>query len=1409
MPISGHEESGVKSFAGQFSDLVAGVPIKKRRYPPLFRSSSPPPPTPSGEPCSITEVTDLQRKENSSTSQGSSLSNVSIAGAPIKKRRFPSTLQASSPSLEEASCQAKGHALRKEHSSMSLGSTLSTSSVGLSDTIGNPVFEEKKSSSDVTIGNPVFEEKKLSSDVTNADMGQKKSLLEPKQEKSNPETPLPTLTVVNSQEKVVLNEGNDSNLGSQSIKPNTELSLAAKEGPGISTGADVSKQIVQDTLKQESPVVSGSTSLSLSFKEHLFASVTSSEISELNPNLDKGEPVSLELSLSKEECSTHSSNTDAKSDSDTTRVNSRANWDLNTTMDAWDEGSDASSVKTSIDGLNITHNALDEKQLTTPTGMTPPTSVISVTQARIESQNRAFITSPGLQSKCVHSPDLRLSSYVQKHVEEPSRISVKLNSGNATPIVSLPSLTGTAGDANTASFRLVKPEPYDDNLKKNLKEVNTGPVGSLDIAAVKQEFIQHSVIKPSNSSVSNSKLVDSTFIKSESSHEGGQERSKTAESTATGQLSKVLPQISLSSSTSMTGSVVLNSTQVSAKGSHPAVKAVCTPVLTTSNIIGQPENSSCAEGVNVEKVCEEVSSNPEHVPLVTVAFPMVGTATELTNHGLKYSSIVTKKEIADDHDGCRLKLMNEPSDPRDSGEGCVSDEEKITLSADMLEDDSYGSDLESDDNHAVTVAVDIGRYIEDDDYEDGEVREPLVPSKVEDIICEVREVEHPDLGNYDNKPVEKGVVSNDYPTSSRVVVNDNTDVIHNEIIGKDGVNIPMHEKLGKVIDKNVCMQESLDGEKSDIAADKRPVNVLERKPLDLSERTIVSETQETVHPSHHAIDGSHVIDVQCADEVLKTTDTVRHTDFDFPKMEGYANTEDITKDACNSGNQGRIIDLSRAASSSSPGKTRPISGRSLPTRAGRDVLSDTLDGDKLYRGRDDVYIDAPHRFSRERHQDRNSRLNFGRGRGRVNNRIRGDWESEREYSGEFYNGPSQQFRGTRSKYASAIDDSDLEYNNVGPDESYVVNGRLGRKPLNDGSYIAPRRRSPAGGRDGIQMGHRNPRGVSPNSRCIGGDGSELGGMRHSEKYMRGFADTLDSVYTRPQQFEGLDGRFSRGRGRNFSSMQRRGGLSRMRSKSPVRSRSRSPGQWSSPRRRSPRRRSPDSFGGHPEMTHRRSPLYRVDRMRSPDRPVFTGERVVRRHGSPQFISRPSNDMRDIDSARDHGHPRPVISNRSPSGRILMRNNRRFDVVDHRDRADNDDEYFGGGGPMHSGRMIEHSNSEGNGEERRRFGERRGPVRTFRPPYNSANNNVGENFHLNAEDGPRQHYRFCSDESDFHERGNNLRERDFDRRMKGRTGNGPPRRTRNMDEQEESFRHGGQGWSDDGFDDISRVKRKRF
>ena len=892
------------------------------------------------EPCSLTEENELQRKENSSTSQGSTLSNASVAGAPIKKRRFP-LLQDSSSPLEGGSHPEESDILRKDHSSTSQGSTLSTSSSGLSDTNGNPAFDEKKASTD----------------VTHANMVQSNScFLRPKLEELNIATQSCSMDVMDSKEKVKLNEGYDKKLGSQMIKGNPELLLAAKQSLALNIGADVSKQSVQERCKQESAVVPESTHLSLSLKEHVFPAVARPEIDE-SQKIEKVESVSLELSLSKEECTTHPSNSDAKTNSDIADVHSnRANWDLNTTMDAWEEpGTDAGSVKTSSDGIKTTDSALDEKQFICSTGMALPTSVESVKQTVEESQSKSFIFSSGSygqQYKCVDPQNLCLASFLQKYAEESSRLS--LNPGNAIPTASLSSVVPSAGDVNASSFRSVKSEPFDENLKRDLKEADAGPVGSLDSLAIKQELVQHSSVEFSKSStVSNLKLVDPKLIKSEPGHEGNQGRPKTAESKMD-QLGRELPQGSDNCSSAVAVPVTLEATQVSVETAHSPVKPVCSAELTPNeNITSQLENCTQTAGVNVEKVSPEACSSAEQVPLETIT-PVVDNGTELSDPSMKDSSIICKEENADDRDGCKLKLMNEPPpNPRESGEGCVSDEEKITLSADMLEDDSYSSDYESEDNHAVTVAVDTERYVEDDDYEDGEVREPLEHSTAEDTICEVNEVEHPDSINFENKQMEKGVVIGDCPTSSHAVENDSKTLIHGEInSGEDGVDVEMHERPGKVVDKIVCLQESEEDEKLIASDGQQPVNLLPRKPLDLSEGKNVSKTMETDLSSNQGTNASQGVDAsQCADEVVKTTDTVRQTDLDLPKMEASANADDATKDVNNGGNQGRIIDLSRAASSSSPSKTRPISGRSLPSRAGRDVLSDTLDGDKIHRGR--------------------------------------------------------------------------------------------------------------------------------------------------------------------------------------------------------------------------------------------------------------------------------------------------------------------------------------------------------------------------------------------------------------------------------------------------------------------------
>ncbi|XP_039038226.1 uncharacterized protein LOC120175737 isoform X1 [Hibiscus syriacus] len=721
-----------------------------------------------------------------------------------------------------------------------------------------------------------------------------------------------------------------------------------------------------------------------------------------------------------------------------------------------------------------------------------------------------------------------------------------------------------------------------------------------------------------------------------------------------------------------------------------------------------------------------------------------GTLDNSINHSTK----------VEDPDHCRLKSMDvQLPDSRGLVEGSVS-EEKINLSGDVLEEDSYGSDYELDDGQELAAVVGIDHDRREDDFEDGEVREPVENPGTE--VCEKNETGNGNNGDTAFKdivdPSSFSFGEKDLREDPGLTGNDNT----NECI-----DTSVYKDLTTEADKKVFMQEPSAVEMPSSQVDKtRPIKALPRKLPDVSEKDTVKgqEGEQTSIQFSDTSQGTSVTIAQGADAARSSEGKIKSI---LPKLEEFSNVDDAGKDVDNGG-RSRIINLSRASNLSSPGRTRSISGRALQSQVGRERLPDVaLEGDKLHpRGRDEAYADSSHRFPRERyhvHPSRNNRMNFMRGR-------------DLNFSG---------------------------YNNR-QDAAYFGTGRGGRKILNDDSSIfpqlPPRRRSP-GGRDGpevrgLQMVRRIQRNLSP-SRCIGEDGSDIVGLRH----MRGFADDhTNPMFAHCQpSFEGLDDPFVRG-DREFTSVQRRD-LQQTCSKSPTRPRTRSPGPWSSLRRR-----LPDGFGGPLELPHQRSsPIYRMERIRSPDHPCFNGDMGIRRHESPSYLSRPSKDLRDIDPDQDHGHPRSGISNRSPSGRILLRN-RRLDL-DPRERNDGDD-YFGG--PMQSGRFQEIGN-DGNSEERRRYGDRRGPVRPFRPSYSVADS---ENFHLNTEGGVRS-FRFCpEDDSELHERGK-VREREFDRRIKKRPGNAPPRRTQNIEEHEGNFRHGGQIWQDDGFEDMSQVKRKRF
>ncbi|KAF2318625.1 hypothetical protein GH714_009445 [Hevea brasiliensis] len=1083
----------------------------------------------------------------------------------------------------------------------------------------------------------------------------------------------------------------------------TELNLVPNTAPAFYVNKEIFNHQIAEGKCKEKSTVSGNPEFSLGLKDYHRYALEGQSHDENSCNHGNVEPVSLNLSLSNSERSTQYKMDDVQSNTDSANICAdRSNWDLNTTMDTWEDSvSDIAVGQVTAEGSG--------------------SHMVGVLRDLEPSKLTGIVgTSVSTEKKLLRS--------------EPSSSCANKDSQTAIPNISFP--RGLLSSGNTVNSRTIKSEPFDDNsLKQDSSGTKANPTVPLGFrpVSVKCELVEKLAQDPLKAlNFSTVKPVDAKSMKSEPFHEGQD---------ITGQ---------------PTCSTNKHALQVQDTGGQP-----------TSSMHEQDVEGD-GEALFNNKAPKESCESVGQLALEMGSLPASHSGDEINDSGAVDVAVAEKKKV-NDFDQCKLKVMNElPSDPYRNGEGAVSDEEKINLSGDMLEEDLYGTEYESDGN-SVPMDIEEDSRVQDD-YEDGEVREPQLHGVVESAICEERkDFSHSDS---DGKKVDSAELHADvHPTSSYVE--------GKKTNGEEPVEIKVSGNEPSAVEISVS------------GADKRKVvKPIRRKSLDLSANKDVMKglgTEQSLDQASSGGQGTLVAVAQGTDENVKTND-VEKNDSALPKVETSVNADDATKDANGGANQSRIINLSIASNMSSAGKMRYISDKPFSSLPGRERLPDIpLEGDKLHpRGRDETNEDS-RKFSRERYQDQSSRYsrwNYVHGRGRLASRIdsmRSDRDSERDCI-------------PRHKYASAVAGSEAEFMNynIGPDGAFVGSVRGGRKLLEDETsifrHLSSRRRSP-GGRDGpasrgLPMVRRVP-------RSIGEDNSEVVGLRHAEKIMRGFHDDGEQhAYARPQPpYEGLDGRFVQG-SRNFSSVQRRG-LPQMHSKSPIRSCS--PGPWSSSRRR-----SPDGFGGHPEMPHRRSPIYRMERIRSPDNPGFPAERVPRRHGSPSYLSRP-NDLREMDPGRDHGHPRSIISNRSPTGRVFLRNSRRFGVADPREMTENDEFYEG---PMHPGRFHE-LGDDGNGEERR-FGERRAPVRAFRPHFNGAD---GENFPLDTEDGPRSFRFFPEDDPNFHER-TNLRGREFDRRIKNRPGNAP-RRPRSIEEQEGNYGHGGQVLYDDNFDDMSRVKRKRF
>ncbi|KAK6156130.1 hypothetical protein DH2020_010378 [Rehmannia glutinosa] len=1315
---------------------------------------------------------------------------------PIKKRSFP-IIRPPSPSREEKSSSfADKDSKNNQESNVPIEgpslidakNTTSPGNSGVSNTSALTVKKEVVTQADVDLG-------QANVDFASKPQGPKPSVC------LNPIANLGNKMDILSEEKSSGPQVPEIRLGFQTTNVKQEIFSGQTEG---TCGLELA---------------TGSTTVelfSLGPKELLVPALEHKKSEVICHNSGKSDPSLLSLALSEDKLVRHDNNDCTVEDVGSQICANRSNWDLNTTMDVW-EGSTNSNAfanrPTDIGGFSKTNSCLDEKSSLTTAG----TVGLSLNKGKCildvpRSNSSNASTQPNQQCKTDVSLDLRLAMPHSKldASRQPFSSSDNLASISLSPNLDLQKVQPSAMNVN----RNVKSEPVDENSKRDCSvgsssSSNMGLISKFSSA--KMELINNQSLETvMQSSICLKKLTDcSRSMKTEVVQEGNQDACKSEDATLPQSVARLMQhQESCASSSALPVPLM-------PRNSCLSNLSTCSVLTTSGDLSNQSERSfHCKELHDHNNMSGDLIAG------------MVSKSVSQDDKQMRPCNVGNSSVV--DPDRQKLARVDEHNvELFQHGMVVADDDEKINISAEKEE--SFESDCESQGNSAVGTSMDIGENVcakEDEEYEEGEVREPLQHSAREDPIVDEKKIENSEIVEYDSRNLQpydllgdQNISASDFDGKDSVkenreetYSNPNKDII--------GISCEINNEdnsLQKVSDK--VLEVGVD--------EKRSISVTPDKQLDLSGRKDVEESSgkeiSTDGPTNVNCEMGVELGDQATDKVVKDICSGEN-DSTLSNVETSLNGYDAAKDSSNVGNKSRIINLSRASVVTTPCKTKSTLNRLLTPRSGKERYSD-LDGEIQPRGNsDETYTGGSNKFAKDRihgQSHRNSRPTFMLGKGRISGRfgpLRGEWDSDHDFASETSYGQSD-YRAVRRKHGSSISDVELDCNGYGIQQDGTALGNNRRKETNDEFPSLRRtslRRLSPGDRDGpatrgLQMLRRFPRNMSPNRR-IGEAGSDVMGLRHGDKFMRHLSDDMiNPAYSHPQDiYDELDGQPVRGN-RNFSTMQRKG-YPRIRSKSPLRSRTRSPGPWSSPRRRSPngfqelhqhrspalyrtgRMRSPDRPCFRDEMVGRRR-----GRMRSPDRPGFRDEMVGRRRGSPSFVARHPNDLRDVDSGREHAHPRSADSNRRGSPRVFPRNSRRADALDSREMGDGD-EYMNG--PLHSNKFHE-IRGEGSIDERRKFIERRGPIRSFRPSYSDD----GDNFRFHPSNGPRP-FRFCPDaDTEFVER-SNMREREFDGRMKHQ----PlvvSRRIRNIEEEQDvNYRPIERVWHDDGFTD-TRGKRRRF
>lgn len=778
------------------------------------------------------------------------------------------------------------------------------------------------------------------------------------------------------------------NTSGQIVSGNNELQLASNEALSLHVGNEKFSELKME--RDYEPQVStfiGSSELTLGPKEPFAPSFSGQNSEGAGQFLEKIGSVSLNLSLSKEKSSTDFVSGKHTSDIDGTHLQAnRSNWDLNTTMDAWDRsirGDEAAGqVTVGISSVNVNSGAKDTKPFVLSDGIVVAgdASGNQLFKGRKSNPNITVSSnSPGQHCNFEDSLHLQLSPCLQPIISgEQSGSSAKIDTAKVIPTSNVSTVIMPTGNPNMPVN--VKSEPFDDSIKLDFKGSKDNLEKPIDLGTIKRELIERLDLEALKLLDISMIKLDPRFIKSEPVHEGNPGTHNTAEGASSLSGVPVLQCLD-----NQSHGVVLPKSTLSCASEL----STCSPELRKNGNVSTPSrNSSCTKGIHVstdvpQDVCNSVK---QQVSSETVSVSEVCKGKELNAADVHAPGMVENLTIGDPEQ-CGLKLMEEASlcscgdggnSARDGkrsleqdgegserrggeefvrgdGEGPVSDEEKINISTDMHED-SYESDYESDGNHDLGTSLDAQQLggEDDDDYEDGEVREPLVHADV----CPVSENSEADVNCCDTDLKNVGFLgstSDDYPASLQTKEIDTKTEDPGETkndVNKECLDAVPDEKIDMVTEKDGCFENSAIGKILNEPVKDMPIKPIRRKPLDRSGQKEVSEVHEPQLSSDKAVSGSQgtagAFD-QGIDQSTKGPDPAENNESALLKTEVSLSSSSGIKDANSGGARSRIINLPRASYFSSSCKTRSVSGRSLPSRTVRERFNDFVpEGDKLH-----------------------------------------------------------------------------------------------------------------------------------------------------------------------------------------------------------------------------------------------------------------------------------------------------------------------------------------------------------------------------------------------------------------------------------------------------------------------------